>query len=365
MATACEDGDVKVVYTLRHRHHHPERELESSGFQEPFEHPGRAEIIRASLAADESFEFIAPDEWGIEPIEAVHDPGLVAFLEVAWEEYQQHYGYTHDVVPDVFAMPALREGMGPATEPDHIGMRLGWWCFETTTPLTHGTYDAARSAVDVALTTADLVLSGESVAYGLCRPPGHHAARRAYGGYCFFNNAAVVAHHVAASTGGTVTVLDVDYHHGNGTQQIFYDRDDVQFVSLHGDPARAYPYLTGYRDETGSGKGSGTNINVPLAERTDDDEYVDALIDVCGDISAFGPDLVVVSLGLDTYFADPISDLALTADGFEHCGAIVRQLGLPTVVLQEGGYATEELGENARRWLLGVSSPELAGPDRD
>jgi acetoin utilization deacetylase AcuC-like enzyme len=240
-------------------------------------------------------------------------------------------------------------------------MRLGWWCFETTTPLTRGTYAAARASVDVALTAADHVLSGDPVAYGLCRPPGHHAARNAYGGYCFFNNAAVVAHHITAGTGSKVAVLDVDYHHGNGTQQIFYDRDDVQFVSLHGDPDRAYPYLTGFRDERGAGAGKGTTSNYPLAARTEDDEYLGALSAACAEVAAFGADVVVVSLGLDTYYDDPISDLAVTPDGFESSGAMIRELGLPTVVLQEGGYATDELGDNARRWLLGVNSPRRRG----
>ena len=345
---------MKVVYTLRHRLHHPERELERSRLQPPFEHPGRAETIRAALAADDRFELVAPDEWGTDPITAVHDPGLVAFLETAWAEYQQAVGPTHDVIPDVFAMSALREGMGPAREPGPVGMRLGWWCYETTTPLTQHTYDAARSSVDVALSASALVLSGEPVAYGLCRPPGHHAARALYGGYCFFNNAAVVAHHVASTTGTKVTVLDVDYHHGNGTQQIFYERDDVQFVSLHGDPARAYPYLTGFADETGAGAGAGCTINVPMPERADDDEYQAALASALEAIRGFGPSMVVVSLGLDTYEQDPISDLALTADGFEACGRLVGELGLPTVVLQEGGYADEALGENARRWLTGI-----------
>jgi acetoin utilization deacetylase AcuC-like enzyme len=346
---------VKVVYTLRHRLHAPERELEASGFQEPFEHPGRAEMIRAALAADDAFELVAPDEWGLDPVRAVHDPGLVAFLEVAWEEYQFEHGPTHDVIPDVFAMAGLREGMGPAREPTEIGARLGWWCFETTTPLTSGTFDAARSSVDVALTAAEHVLQGDRVAYGLCRPPGHHAASRLYGGYCFFNNAAVVAHHLVRAVGGKVSILDVDYHHGNGTQQIFYERGDVQFVSLHGDPRRAFPHLTGHRDETGSGSGTGTTSNYPLAEQTGDAAYVAALTAACDEISSFRPDAVVVSLGLDTFHADPISDLALTADGLERCGALVGELGLPTVVLQEGGYAVDDLGENARRWLRGIA----------
>ncbi len=347
---------MKVVYTLRHRLHHPQREFEASGFQEPLEHPERAEIIRAALAADDTFELTAPDEFGLDPIEAVHDPGLVRFLESAWEEYQHERGHTHDVVPDVFAMSALRDGMGPAREPASVGMKLGWWCYEMTTPLTQGTYDAARSAVDVALTAAEIVLDGAPVAYGLCRPPGHHAAKAIYGGYCFFNNAAIVAEHLASSTGSKVAVLDVDYHHGNGTQQIFYDRPDVQFVSLHGDPQRAYPYLTGFRDEIGTGIGRGTTSNFPLPASTDDDAYLPILNAACAEVAAFKPDFVVISLGLDTYLDDPIGDLALTADGFEAAGETVSALGLPTVVLQEGGYAVDELGENARRWLLGVNA---------
>src|SRR5262249_31198351 len=149
--------------------------------------------------------------------------------------------------------------------------------------------------------------------YGLCRPPGHHATTSMYGGYCFFNNAAIAAHHVASTTGTKVTVLDVDYHHGNGTQEIFYARDDVQYVSLHGDPTRAYPYNVGYADETGTGRGRGTNLNVPLPIRTDDDDYVAQLRATFDSITTFGPSLLIVSLGLDTFISDPISDLALTA----------------------------------------------------
>lgn len=345
---------MQVVHTLRHRLHHPQQEFESSRFQPPHEHPGRAEIIRAALAADERFEFIAPDDWGTDPIEAVHDPGLVRFLEAAWLEYRRAHGEVHDVVPDVFALDRLRAGMGPGREPVDIGARLGYWCYETTTPLTRTTYDAARSAVDVALTATRAVLAGASAAYGLCRPPGHHASRSLYGGYCFFNNAAVAAHHVAASTGTRVSILDVDYHHGNGTQQIFYERDDVQFVSLHGDPVRAYPYHTGFADETGAGAGLGSTLNLPLAARTPPEQYLERLGEACTAIERFAPSLLVVSLGVDTYEHDPISDLALTTDSFEMCGRRVAGLGLPTVVLQEGGYADEQLGENVRRWLIGL-----------
>ncbi|HWL44098.1 MAG TPA: histone deacetylase family protein [Ilumatobacter sp.] len=346
---------MRVVYSPRHELHSPERELEKSQFQAPFEHPGRAEVIRAALAADPMFDIVGPDEWGTALIEAVHDPGLVRFLATAWEEYQAECGPTRDVVPDVFHHPAVREGMGAAAEPGPVSMRLGWWCYETTTPLTEGTYAAARASVDVALSATAAVLAGERAAYGLCRPPGHHAARAVYGGYCFFNNAAVAAQHAAAE-GAKVAVLDVDYHHGNGTQQIFYGRGDVLFVSLHADPARAYPYATGFADETGAGAGLGANVNLPLGPGAGDAEVLAALARAGEAIDRFGADFVVVSLGLDMYAGDPIADLAVTAAGFAASGRAVGEWGRPTVVLQEGGYAAAELGTNAQAWLTGLGS---------
>jgi acetoin utilization deacetylase AcuC-like enzyme len=345
---------VHVVYTPAHLRHDPHVEFETSTAHSPFEHIGRAEAIRETLQADASFTFVEPTPWGTAPIEAVHDGGLVGFLGGAWAEYQQVNGAHREVTPDVFYSAALRNKMSPGREPQSINGRLGWWCFETTTPLTEGTFEAARGAVDTALTATQLVLDGQRRAYGLCRPPGHHATSSKYGGYCFFNNAAVAAHHIASTTGTKVTILDVDYHHGNGTQEIFYDRDDVQYVSLHGDPARAYPYSIGFADETGTGRGLGANLNLPLAAKTDDDRFVEALGDACSAISAFGPSTLIVSLGLDTFITDPICDLAVTTDGFERCGALVAQLGLPTVVLQEGGYDVSALGENVRRWLIGL-----------
>jgi acetoin utilization deacetylase AcuC-like enzyme len=345
-----------VVSSDRHRRHAPLAEIESSGLQAPFEHPGRADAIAATLAADERFRLVAPDRYGSHLIEAVHDPGLVRFLETAWADYQLRHPGTHDVVPDVFSMPGLRDGIGAFPASSTVDSALGRWCFETTTPLTEGTYDAARSAVDVALTATDAVLDGVASAYGLCRPPGHHAPAALYGGYCFFNNAAVAAHHASATTGSKVTVLDVDFHHGNGTQQIFYSRPDVQYVSLHGDPARVYPYVTGYVDETGAAAGRGTNLNIPMSAGTDDDAYLRSLADACAAIAAFGPALVVVSLGVDTFHNDPISDFGVTTDGFRRQGALVAELGLPVVVLQEGGYDVDAIGDNVRQWLVGLGA---------
>jgi acetoin utilization deacetylase AcuC-like enzyme len=347
---------MKVVYTPAHLGHNPLTEIEKSTAHSPYEHIGRAEKIREVLEADTSFLFVPPTEWGTAPIDAVHDAGLNRFLTTGWADYQRDISEAREVVPDVFYRPAFRREGTDGREPQSVTGKLGWWCFETTTPLCEGTYSAARGAVDTALTATKVVLDGDRFAYGLCRPPGHHATTSMYGGYCFFNNAAIAAHHVVTTTATKVVVLDVDYHHGNGTQEIFYDRDDVMYVSLHGDPARAYPYFTGYADENGSGRGLGSNLNVPLAKKTADDEYVAALSSAAERIAAFGADMLIVSLGLDTFITDPICDLAITTDGFRRQGEVVSQLGLPTVVLQEGGYDVAALGDNVHAWLVGLGS---------
>jgi acetoin utilization deacetylase AcuC-like enzyme len=347
---------MKVIYTDAHLGHNPQQEIAESGSHSPHEHTARAENIRETLQADATMKLLPPTQWGVDPINAVHNPGLNNFLTTAWNDYQREVRPSREVVPDFFYRPSLRDEMSQLAEPTAANARLGWWCFETTTPITDGSYIAARGAVDTALTATQLVLGGEKFAYGLCRPPGHHATTDLYGGYCFFNNAAIAAHHVATTTGTRVTVLDVDYHHGNGTQQIFYGRGDVQYVSLHGDPQRAYPYITGFADELGEGKGRGSNTNIPLAAKTDDDRFLDALDEACEAVQSFGPSLLIVSLGLDTFVTDPICDLAVTRDGFSRSGARVRGLGLPTVVLQEGGYDLANLGLNVQAWLHGLEN---------
>ncbi len=352
---------MRVVHSPGHLAHDPEVEVEHGLLVAHHELPRRAEEVVAALRADDRFTIEAPASHGLGPIDAVHEPGLAGFLATAWGEFQRQVKPQRDVFPDVFLHPALRAGMDPVAAPDpgpdgNVLAGLGYWCFEMATPLVSGSYAAARSAVDVAMTATQIVVDGgERFAFGNCRPPGHHAARSMYGGFCYFNNAAIAAHHVATTTGTKVTVLDVDYHHGNGTQQIFYERDDVQYVSLHGDPARAYPYLVGFANESGAGRGRRTNLNLPCPERMDDDAYVTLLGHAAEAITSFGPSTLVVSLGVDTYYNDPISDLSLTADGYERCGQLVAELGLPTVVLLEGGYDIDAIGENVRRWLTGLA----------
>jgi acetoin utilization deacetylase AcuC-like enzyme len=345
---------IPAVWSPLHRLHAPTLEVELGQPVAQYELPARADEIHRALAeAPELFRIVEPVGHGVGPIEAVHDPGLVEFLGTAWEDVHREQGVT-EAIPDTVVHPALRAGMGPAPPPAGAAARLGFWCFETMTPVVEGTYEAARGAVDVALTATDLVLGGEPAAYGLCRPPGHHAPTAAYGGYCYFNNAGIAAHAIATSTGTKVTVLDVDYHHGNGTQQIFYGRSDVQYASLHGDPNRAYPYFAGHAEETGAGRGAGANLNLPLPADIDDDHYLTALTRAIDAIDAFDPAVIVVSLGVDTYHLDPIADFELSTDAFTRSAAAVAGLARPVVVLQEGGYHLPSIGENVRAWLGGL-----------
>ena len=346
---------MRVVHSPEHRRHEPRHEVADGGAIGIYETPARAEAIREALEADGGFEVVEPTEHGTASITAVHDPAMLAYLETAWRDWLEAGEEADEIFPDTFPLPAYREGMGPGREPRSPRGRIGRWCFDTATPMVEGTYPAARAAVDVALTAADLVLDGETAAYGVCRPPGHHAARAMFGGYCFLNNAAIVAEEVVRRTGEPVAILDVDYHHGNGTQQIFYERGDVLYVSLHGDPDRAYPYFSGFTEETGAGSGHGATVNLPLPERCSNEQYLAALDRGLEVIAAFGGSVVVVSLGMDTYGKDPICDLALTAEVYEEVGRRVAALGRHAVVLQEGGYYVPDLGENVRRWLLGLN----------
>lgn len=356
---------MRVVYEPGHQLHDPEHEVQSGVPIPIYEVPARAEAIRRTLESDGGFSLGPATEHGVDPIRGVHDQGLVHFLEEAWTIWQDQGGLvggpsqTPEYIPDTVLHPALREGMGPAREPSAPAGRIGFWCWETMTPIVSGSYRAARVAVDVALTAADLVLSGEAAAYGLTRPPGHHAPRAAFGGYGFFNFSAITAQYVVERTGKRVAILDVDYHHGNGTQQIFYSREDVLYVSLHGDPDRAFPYFAGWADERGAGKGEGANVNFPLPAGCTDQHYLETIDEALAIIGGFDPATLVVSLGFDTYGQDPIADFALSTDVYHEVGKRATRLDRRMVILQEGGYFLPKLGENARQWLRGAEGRPL------
>jgi len=348
---------MQVVYDPSHVLHDPATEVQYGVPMPMYEVPARVESIRAALLTDDNFSFTDPAGHGLEPVTAVHHEGLVSFLGEAWGLWRAHGGgggaMPPQFMPDTVLHPAMREGMGAAPEPSAAVGRIGYWCWETMTPLVAGSYQAARAAVDVALTAADLLLAGDAAVYGLARPPGHHCPRSAFGGYGLFNYSAASAAYLADRV-GRVAVLDVDYHHGNGTQQIFYHRADVLYVSLHADPDRAFPYFIGWADERGAGPGEGFTLNLPLPAGCTNDRYLAALDTALERVAEHAAAALVVSLGLDTYGQDPIADFALSTDVYHEVGRRVAGLGLPTLVLQEGGYFVPKLGENARTWLRGL-----------
>jgi acetoin utilization deacetylase AcuC-like enzyme len=353
---------MQVVYTPIHLAHDIDTETYMGVGIPANEVAERAERIRDALTADGGFTFAELTEHGEGPITAVHDEGLVRFLEVAWSEMRAQCIPRPFLSADTYPNRSMFEGMSDEAvarhvrEPrQHVGGRAGFWGLDSAAPLVAGTYVAARGAVDVALTTVDLVLEGGArAAYGLCRPPGHHAARSMYGGYCFFNNAAIAADAIAKATGERVGIIDVDYHHGNGTQQIFWNRGDVRYVSIHADPERQYPYFLGRADETGEGQGSDENLNLPLRAGATDEDYLAAVDRACEALDAVPGSVIVVSLGVDTYGLDPIGDFALTTAVYHEVGRRVAALGRRLVILQEGGYHRPSLGENARAWLRGA-----------
>lgn len=326
---------LKVVVTRNHQIHH----IRERGY---VERPVRVDRIVHSIQALPGVAVVPVVEHDDSAIIAVHDEDYVRYLE----RVCSHLKTSDTVYPYVFPI------RGRDRPPIDDELRAGYYCIDTFTPLTHNAYIAARAAVDCALTGAELLRGGEQLVYAICRPPGHHAERRVYGGFCYFGNAAVAANLLSAD--GPVAILDIDFHHGNGTQDIFYHRADVLTISIHGDPSYAYPYFAGFADERGEGAGEGYNHNFPLPENVTDDDYLRVLDQALAIIERFAPRYLVLSVGLDIAKGDPTGAWAITPDGFERIGGAIAGLGLPTLAVQEGGYDTRVLGRNARYFLSGL-----------
>ncbi len=337
-----------TIYSDRHHLHHGHSELIDGQMRPCFEMPRRAEMILARVGEMRLGAVVEPQAFGLDPVGRAHDVGYLDFLANAWADWTA-LGRTNDALPLVWPVPGLRHDRVP----DHIDGRLGFYSMDAGVPITAGTWAAVQAAANVALTGARALVDGAASAFALCRPPGHHAAAACMGGYCYVNNAAVAAQYLLDHGCARVAVLDVDYHHGNGTQAIFYARRDVLFVSIHADPRQQYPYFLGYADERGAGAGAGYNLNLPLPHGTTWDAYRPALETACAAVGAEAPDAVVVSLGVDTYEHDPISSFALTSDDFSRLGARLAGLGRPTLFVMEGGYAVEAIGVNTVNVLTG------------
>jgi len=329
---------MKTVVTPLHQAHAHEHEFEGGRLIPAKDVPARAELILDAVRARALGPVIEPAHFGNEPILRVHGAEFVHLLEQAWMRWSAKYGFE---VREAFPSAWPAKGMRPSVE--DIEAALGTYCFDTATPIVAGTWTAARQAADAALTAAQLVLKGERAAFALTRPPGHHAASEIYGGYCFLNNAAIAAQSMT-DQGRRVAILDVDMHHGNGTQSIFYGRHDVLTVSIHGDPAHFYPHYLGFADESGTGDGEGFNLNLPLPTGTAWGGWAPALEAALARVLAFAPDILVVPLGVDTHLGDPAGGFRLEGADFKRMGAALARAGLPTLFTMEGGYRLDTLG---------------------
>ena len=336
-----------TVFSTDHLLRSPRTELYGGELVRPHESPERAQIVLDRVHAQGLGEVIAPEKFGMAPLLRVHDPAFVEFLKQAWNDWVAA-GNRGEAIPDCW--PARRMAQRC---PNSISGKLGYYAMAGETSISQGTWEAASAAADVALTAASRIKSGVRAAFALCRPPGHHAARDLYGGYCFLNNAAIAAQYLRDGGASRIAVLDVDFHHGNGTQDIFYDRADVLYVSLHGDPADAFPYFSGYADEIGSGAGKGFTLNIPLPPATEFGHWQAALRTALAHIADFRADALVVSLGVDTFVEDPISFFRLQSQDFSTYGRLIGDCGLPTLFVLEGGYAVGEIGVNVVNVLTG------------
>jgi acetoin utilization deacetylase AcuC-like enzyme len=329
------DKRIRLVINDRHAIHH----VEEIGYVES---PVRIESILNELNSTDLFEKVAPRHYSEKHILAVHQSGFVDYLRKVSATLKPG----ESVYPYVFP---IRNRTRP---PSVLAIRAGYYCIDVFTPINENAYLAAKRAVDCTLTAARTLLEGYRLAYALVRPPGHHAESTSFGGFCYFNSAAVAAEYL--SKYGKIAIIDIDYHHGNGQQEIFYERSDVLTISIHGHPRLAYPYFTGFIGEKGRGTGKGYNINIPLPENVDGEFYQRVLRDALKRIKRFAPKFLIVALGLDTAKEDPTGTWSLVAKDFENIGRMIGALDFPTLVVQEGGYDTRVLGINARHFLTGL-----------
>ncbi|WP_462382978.1 histone deacetylase family protein [Pseudomonas sp. Marseille-QA0892] len=336
-----------TVYSDDHRLHHGRCELIDGELKPCFEMPSRADHVLDRVRQRDLGQVIEPQDFGRGPIARIHTQDYLDFFEGAWARWAEK-GNTADLLPFTWPARTLR-----SVRPDNLHGQLGYYSFDGGAPITAGTWQAAWSAAQVALTAQGTVAAGANSAFALCRPPGHHAAADLMGGYCYLNNAAIATQAFLDGGAKRVAILDVDYHHGNGTQSIFYERDDVLVTSIHGDPRFEFPFFLGYADETGAGVGEGYNLNLPLAAGSYWDTWSDALEKACQAVARLGADVIVVSLGVDTFKEDPISQFKLDSPDYLRMGERIARLGKPTLFVMEGGYAVAEIGINAVNVLEG------------
>jgi acetoin utilization deacetylase AcuC-like enzyme len=319
-----------------------------------FEKPERADMVLAEFERRGLGQVVTPHGVSLASLERIHTPRYLHFLRSAWSEWiaLAPGNAARDVFPSVWPIRGHRADI----EPDNFAARMGLYSMDSGTPLTAGTWIAAKTGADCAVNAAHALNLGQRSTFALTRPPGHHAGADFFGGYCFLNNAALAAQHLLDDGAKKVAILDIDYHHGNGTQSIFYKRDDVLFISIHADPRVEYPFYLGHADETGEGAGLGCNMNLPLPHGASTANWFAALETACIKLAGYAPDALVVSLGVDTFAGDPLSKFALQSSDFLRIGERIAYLGLPTAFVFEGGYAVAEIGINVVNVLEGFET---------
>ena len=329
----------------RQSQHYPSGFLVNGVMQPNPEMPERMEYLLAGLAAG-GHDKLAPEDHGMAPLAAVHSPAYLKFLSTVHKRWKR----IPDATPEIF--PNIHPDRRTASYPLSAVGQAGFHMTDMSCPIGEHTWDAARWSANCAVSAAKAVTAGERMAYALCRPPGHHCFTDLAGGFCYLNNAAIAAQHLRHSH-ERVAIIDVDLHHGNGTQGIFYERSDVFTLSIHADPARFYPFFWGHAHEVGEGAGHGYNLNVPLARGTGDDGFMTGLGSGLEHVKAFAPGAVVIALGLDAFEGDPFGGLSVSTSGFSEMAKMLAALDFPTVIVQEGGYICDELGDNLRAFLSG------------
>ncbi len=335
---------MTIVFDPRQTGHAPAREMHNGDWAPYQESPARVRSILSAIGAAEPAR-----DHGVAPLTAVHDPAYVDFLRAAHADWRAA-GRSGDAIG--YAWPVV--GRRPL-DLTRIDARLGRYSYDAGTPIAEGTWEAAYWSAQTALTALDHVADGDTTrAFALCRPPGHHAGRDYLGGYCFLNNAAIVAAEARRRGLGPVAILDIDYHHGNGTQDIFLADPEILFVSIHADPATDYPFYWGHADETGEGEGKGATLNLPLPHGTDWTAYRPVLDRALAAVAAHGTRLLVLSFGADTYVDDPISHFALRRADFAAMGERLASTGVDIVTVMEGGYATDALGANVATFVAAL-----------
>jgi acetoin utilization deacetylase AcuC-like enzyme len=341
---------MKAFYSDTHLKHAPTFEVFDGGVRVPnYETPERATRILAALQKTDWAEVHPPTDFGLDPILAVHDHDYMDFLSSAWTDWLAAEPEVAEASDRSALLPATFALRGQAHPAKSILGRAGYHMMDLSAPIVEGTYIAALASANCALSAAYAITMGERAAFALCRPPGHHAGRSHCGGYCYLNNAAITANWLREN--GKVALLDIDYHAGNGTQDIFYERADVLSISIHADPAYEYPYYAGYAEERGAGAGLGFHHNFPLPAGTEDAAYLAALDQALRLIHEFKPVFVVVSAGMDIYTDDPLGRIRITRACIRQIGARIAELQLPTTIIMEGGYNNEALGENVATFL--------------